>query len=288
MSSQEGSAKIEKFREVPYVLVFDVDGVLTDPKGKKNTRPEIFSQIISQLKKGEPVALNTGRSISWMQQRVISPLLAEVEDKTILRNFLAVGEKGGAWITYSQEGLPQEFTDGTICIPHDLQNKVRVLIQSQFPGLMFYDESKLTMISTEMLDGANLEEYHSEQQILTKKLKELIKQHDLGNQLEVDPTTIATDIQNKHVGKDFAARRILEWVNSLRISPNLFITLGDSKSDVPMAREIYDQGHSVSFVFVGKEEDAKYIKRLELPFTVEFTNQQYENGTLEYLQKLAA
>lgn len=288
MDKKKASSQPENLKDVSYILVFDVDGVLTDPKDKKNTKPEIFSLIINQLKKGEPVALNTGRSLSWMQQRVIGPLLTEVEDKTILRNFLAVGEKGGAWITYSQDGLPQEFTDGTISVPQDLQNKVRVLIQNQFSHLMFYDESKRTMISTEMLDGADLDKYRLEQTILTAKLLDIIQQLGLDDRLEVDPTTIATDIQNKHVGKDFAARRILKWVDSLQVRPNLFITLGDSKSDVPMAQEIYDQGHAVNFIFVGKKKDAKDIKRLKLPFKVEFTKQQYENGTLEYLQKLAA
>ena len=270
-------------KTIEHAWLFDVDGVITNPEQKKVTEPAILDEIAKRLKTQEPVALVTGRSIDFMRERVIDPLIERVGDSSLLQNFLAMGEKGGVWITYDQGGSPQEHVDENISVPKTLQDEVRRLIHDEFSNLMFYDESKKTMISTEMHDGTNLEDYHAQQKILNQKLEELVKEHGLEESLEVDPTTIATDIQNKHVGKDFAARRVLAWLKERGIKPAQFITMGDSKSDVPMAQEIYDQGVPVTFVFVGKESDRADIERRNLPFPVTFTKAQYEKGTLEYL-----
>lgn len=270
-------------KTIEHAWLFDVDGVITNPEQKRITEPRIFDEIVKRLTNGEPVALVTGRSIDFMRQRVIEPLIERTENLGLLQNFLAMGEKGGVWITYGQEGEPQEHIDENISVPQSLQDEVRKLIESEFSDLMFYDESKKTMISTEMIDGSNLEEYHARQKILDQKLEELIRKHRLEDKLEVDPTTIALDIQNKHVGKDFAARRVLAWLKEKGVKPTQVITIGDSKSDVPMAQEIYDQGLPVMFIFVGKEVDRADIQSRNLPFPVTFTQNKYEKGTVEYL-----
>lgn len=273
--------EIEKIVETAWL--FDVDGVITNPEQKRVTEPRILDEIIKKLESGEPVALVTGRSIDFMHQRVIEPLKAKVSDLAILQNFLAMGEKGGVWITYDQQGNPQEHIDENISIPQDLQNEARKIIEDEFSDLMFYDESKKTMISTEMIDDTRLEDYHARQKVLNEKLEELVEKHSLGESLEIDPTTIATDVQNKHVGKDFAARRVLTWLKEKNIKPAQFIAMGDSKSDVPMAQEIHNQGLPVTFVFVGQAADRKYIESQNLPFPVTFSQNNYEKGTLEYL-----
>lgn len=269
-------------REPLHAWLFDVDGVITNPEQKRITEPQILDEIIKRLQAGEPVALVTGRSIDFMQDRVIGPLRDKINDPSLLQNFLAMGEKGGVWVTY-ENGEPQEHVDNGISVPQDLQDQVRKLIQDQFSDLMFFDETKKTMISTEMKDGTNLGDYHARQQVLDQKLEELVTSHGLSDELEVDLTTIATDIQNKHVGKDFAARRVLAWLKEKGIKPQNFVAMGDSKSDVPMAQEIHSQGLPVLLTFVGKEDDRKYIQGLNLPFPVKFTDALYEKGTLEYL-----
>ena len=270
-------------KPVNHAWLFDVDGVITNPEQKRVTEPRIIDEIVKRLESGEPVALVTGRSIDFMRERVIDPLIQRVGDLSLLQNFLAMGEKGGVWVTYNQDGEPQEHIDENISVPRQLQDEVRKLIEQEFSDLMFYDESKKTMISTEMIDGTKLKDYHQRQKMLNQKLEELVRQHGLQDRLEVDPTTIATDIQNKHVGKDFAAKRVLTWLAERKIKPAQFITIGDSKSDLPMAQEIHNQGLLVIFVFVGKDADRKYIESQNLPFPVTFTKNQYEKGTLQYL-----
>ena len=273
----------ETMKTVDYMLIFDVDGVITNPQEKKVTQPEILDQIIKRLEKGEPVALNTGRSIEWMRDRILKPLAEKITDKKLLKNFLAVGEKGGTWAEFDEEGNIVENKDDSISVPANLQDKVRAIIENEFPDSMFFDESKLTMISTEMKDGHPLEDYREKQKTLTEKLKSLVSEDKLDDKFKVDPTTIAVDVENIHVGKHFAVRRIIEWVKNKGINPQRYIALGDSfKSDVPMAEEINSQNLPVEFVYVGNDK----IDISTFPFTIHQTKEKFENGTVEFLRSL--
>lgn len=263
--------------------IFDVDGVIINPSEKKVTEPEILDSIVRKLAVGEPVALNTGRSLVWIIDRVINPLLEKIKDKKILQNFLAVGEKGGTWITFTDDGEMQRHKDESISVSRSLRDKIRALIDSEFFESMFFDETKETAISTEMKDGYPVEEFTKQQQDLNKKLQELVDREGLAEKLKVDPTTIATDIENKYVGKGFSVKRIVEWVQSRGIKPKMFIAFGDSfRSDIPMAQEIYAQGLPIEFVYVGKEN----IDTSNFPFTIHQTQDKFEKGTLEFLKTL--
>lgn len=273
--------KPEQERTVNTVWIFDVDGVITNPSEKRITEPEILDQIVEKLESGEPVALNTGRSLAWIIDRVINPLLGKVKNKKSLQNFFAVGEKGGTWVKFDENRQLQQYRDKSISVPQALQEKVRKMINSELSESMFYDETKETMISTEMKDGYSVEEYTKQQQALNKKLQELIDQEGLAEKLKVDPTTIATDIENKRVGKGFAVKRAIEWLRNKAIKPQLYVTFGDSfSSDISMAQELHSQGLPVELVYVGKEN----IDSSAFPFTIHQTQAKFEKGTLEFLK----
>lgn len=280
MESMNKTAEQEKTVKTAWVL--DVDGVITNPQEKKVTEPKILDQIAKKLEAGEPVALNTGRSLIWIIDRVITSLLEKVQDKKSLRNFFASGEKGGAWITFDENGKMQHHKDESISVSQSLQDKVRALINSEFSESMFFDETKETMISTEMKDGYPVEEYAKHQKGLNAKLQELVDQENLTEELKVDPTTIATDIENKHVGKGFAVERIIGWLQEIGANPQRFIAFGDSfSSDIPMAEKLHSKNKKVEFVFVGKGE----IKQ-SYPFPIARPQGFFEKGTLEALRTL--
>lgn len=263
--------------------VFDVDGVITNPQEKKITEPEILEEIIKRLGKGEPVVLNTGRSIAWMKDRIQNPLTEKIKDKNILQNLLAVGEKGGTWLEFDNQNNLIEDKDDNISVPDNLKNEIRNLINNKYSDSMFYDESKLTMISTEMKDGHSLEDYKKNQEILCVELKALLADKNFRDKFKVDPTTIATDIENVFVGKHFAIKRILEWLKKKNIKPRRYITFGDSfKSDIPMAKELHLQKLPVEFVYVGEEK----ISAQAFPFVVHQTREKFEKGTLEFLESV--
>jgi len=271
-------------KTVDRMLIFDVDGVITDPQEKKITEPEILSFIVGRLEKGEPVALNTGRSLFWLINQVINPLLKIKRNKKSLQNFFASGEKGAVWLTINENGSIQQYKDSNISTPTFLQNQIRTLIKTKYSKSMFYDESKVgTLISVEMNDGYSIEEYKKEQKTLAKELQKILVENNLEKILKVDSTTIAVDIENKQVGKGFAINRILKWLEEKEIKPQQFITFGDSSSDIPMAEKLHKMNLKVKLVFVGEEGK---LKGKTYPFPVIFTKEVFEKGTLEFLRTL--
>jgi hydroxymethylpyrimidine pyrophosphatase-like HAD family hydrolase len=275
------NSKPEQERITKVAWIFDVDGVITDPSEKVITEPKILDYIVQKLEANEPVALNTGRSLVWMIDRVINPLLEKVNNKKSLKNFFASGEKGGTWITFDENGKMEHHKDETISVPKSLQNAIRNLINSEFSDAMFYDETKETMISTEMKDGYSVEDYTKQQNALTIKLQKLVVQEKLTENLKIDPTTIATDIENIHVGKGFAIERILKWLKENNIQPQKFITFGDSPSDLSMSEKLHEKGEVSEFVFVGKTKiDKSY------PFNIIQPKELFGKGAIEALESL--
>jgi hydroxymethylpyrimidine pyrophosphatase-like HAD family hydrolase len=262
--------------------IFDIDGVVTNPSKKKVSEPQILVHIANKLKNGEPVAFNTGRSTSWLIERVINPLLEMIEDKNVLQNFIAVSEKGGCWVTFDKDGTMQEHKDDSISVPESLRQQVKKLIDENYADSMFYDDSKQTMISTEMNDGLSIEEYKKDQNKLTVQLKKLLQQNNFSDKLKIDPTTIATDIENIHVGKDFATERILELLKKKGIKPKQFIAFGDSPSDIEMAEKLHERNLSFTFIFV---DDKGELKGREHPFPIVYTKSRFDQGTLEFLRE---
>lgn len=281
--ADEELSNSETMKTVDYILIFDVDGVITNPQEKRITEPEILDQIIKRLEKGEPVSLNTGRSLVWMVDRMINPLLEKVKDKKILKYFFASGEMGATWITFSEEGVMEYHKDDLISVPKSLQERVRKLIETKYSDSMFYDESKETMITTEMKDGYSVEKYKKFQDSQNQELRDLVQQENLSQEIIVDSTTIATNVENKYVGKGFAVKRIVEWLRNIRIKPQRYLAFGDSfRSDMPMAQEINLQGLPIEFVYVGKEN----VDSSAYTFTIHQTQAKFEKGTLEFLKNL--
>src|SRR3989344_2543991 len=86
--------------------IFDVDGVITDPEKKEVTNPQLFDELIKRLKKGEPVALATGRALEWVIKKIVNPLESRIKennsDISLLDNFYVSGEFGGSHLFYNK------------------------------------------------------------------------------------------------------------------------------------------------------------------------------------------
>jgi len=263
------------------VWIFDVDGVITHPSKKINTKPEILNHIIEKLKIDDTVALNTGRSLTWIKERVINLILAKIPDKTILKNLIAVGEMGGVWLTFDDNEKANEYIDNSLSIPKPLRDKIKELIKAKYSSSMFYDDTKKTMVSIEMNEGMSIDNYKKIQKLLINDLSQVIKESDLWQNLKIDTTTIASDVMNKHVGKGFAVHRIADWLKERNVNSRKVLAFGDSMSDLPMAEKFYELGFSIEFIFVGKNN---HLGKTEYPFPIYFTKSKYEKGTLEFLK----
>ncbi len=261
--------------------LFDVDGVLSDPETKQVTEAQLFDELLYLLENGNPVCLNTGRSLAWVETRVIDPLFEKIADKTSLSHFMLVGEKGGTWMTFDENGERKRERDESITVPAFLKYEIRSLVSETFAKSMFFDESKETMISVEMQDNFDLTAYHSEQQRLIGVLEALLSKHELETTLKIDPTIIATDIENSHVGKALGADRFLQFLDKKNLKPDAFFAFGDSNSDIEMADELAKRGQQITFIFVGNKEKMQGVSR---NYPLEFVS-GFSKGTLEYLTK---
>ena len=268
-------------RTVEHAWLFDVDGVITNPQEKKNTEPEIIEQIIRSLELGEPVALVTGRSTAWLKERVLAPILQKMVDKSKLPNLFVLAEKGGCSITFDEKGQPHETIDESLKVSQPLKREIEEVIKGQFASNMFVDQSKRTMITIEMEDRIELDDFKRDQGRFVKVLPSLLAKYNLYTQLRVDPTTIATDIEDKKVGKAYASSRVLGWLKERNVQPQGFVVVGDSQSDLDMAKEIDRNNFPVKFIYVGEPQR---LRTEDISFPVVTTKSRFEKGTLEYLR----
>ncbi len=151
---------------------------------------------------------------------------------------------------------------------------------------MFYDHSKLTMATVEMKTGLDIALFEQQQHAMVNDLNALINTHQLADQLKVDPTAIATDIENNHSGKDLGAQRMLEimFQNQSQSCPKYsYQCFGDSKSDIDMATHLHKQGLQVKFIYVGKTSMISQLTDLSAPFPIDYPTTLFDNGTLDYI-----
>ena len=268
---------------VPRAFILDCDGVLTDPVVKCVTKLDVFTALGERLDRGEVVTINTGRSIAWLiRNGIIDFVERSVRDKSNLERFMAVCEKGASWITFIG-GVIRTNIDKTITVPDAVREDVYDLIEERFRDCMFWDPTKLTMVSVEMIDGMPLDAFAKRQAELVAELEALLGSPDHAPlQLQIDATSIATDVQDRRAGKHLGARRIVEWLERRGLSPERFITVGDSQSDTAMAAELQD-AHNVNFVYVG---GPARLDTQALRCRVVQTAARFELGTLEYLSSL--
>lgn len=262
--------------------IFDVDGTVTNLEKEVVTEPQILDIIIKILKKDEPVAINTGRGINWVQETVLIPLENKAANRNILRNLFIVAESGGITAVFNQKGSLRIKINKSLKMPHDLDQKVRKLVQTKYSKTMRY-ESKKTMITTKIKEGTLVAEYSKGQLMLVKDLQKLIYISAKRDELMIDTSTIGTSVMHVTAGKDKGVELVLEWLLKNKIKPQKFITFGDSfSSDLPMAEKLHQKGKAVTFVYVGKEN----IDVSKYPFKIHLTEEKFEKGTLEYLQSL--
>jgi phosphoserine phosphatase len=261
--------------------LFDVDGVLTDPERKIVAEEALFDEILRRLRRDEPVGLNTGRSLDFIAKAVLAPLENRAEVPRLLAGMIAVGEKGGVWITYSATGAREEHVAAGVSVPHDLRAAVRTLVrQPRFSDCMFYDETKRTMISVELRHGKTVAEFEGPQRAFTAALQALLAAHPRGRELRIDPSRIATDVEHASMGKGRGAARFVALLDARGIRPERYACFGDSASDYAMLIELLRQGLRAEMIFVGER---RLLAGMDTRL-VTFMEQLCDKGTLSYLQ----
>jgi hydroxymethylpyrimidine pyrophosphatase-like HAD family hydrolase len=260
--------------------LFDIDGVLTDLHAKKVVEEKLFAELLMILKKGQLVCLNSGRSLPWIEDKVINPLQQKADDKTVFTNLFIVGEKGGIIAHFDHEGVLQKTQDRTKFLPSVLTMQVKKLVEEKYSDSMFFDPDKDTMISVEMQDDHLLSLFHKKQKEIVIDLQQLLADLGYDKLYKVDPSNISTDIERVEVGKGLGTLLFLQFLDSKEIVPDKFVTFGDSKSDFEMSDILWDNNDEVEMVYVGDQEKLGPIaRRYEITFI-----DGYSRAVLAYLQ----
>ena len=256
------------------VYVFDLDGVITNPQNSAVDGTAV-EHIYNLLQNDVYVAINTGRSYAWVDEHLVGTL-RDLGAQTYFDHLYVVCEKGGeslSWDGVDFSPQPSRFA----LSKQDIASCRQVFDDNQdLLSTMFWDDTKQTMATIEKLPQADLQEFHAQQTILVDKLANAFD----GQDVRVDGTTIATDVELPSAGKHAGAELIFEWVATHSDTQNSsFVCFGDSKSDYEMARYFASQGNQTTFVFVGKKEDE--IAEHDGVLLVR-TNAMYAEGTREY------
>jgi hydroxymethylpyrimidine pyrophosphatase-like HAD family hydrolase len=258
------------------VFVFDLDGVITRPTDS-SIDMDAVEYIYRLLENGTYVAVNTGRSFEWVASNFLSSL-EKMGGLSMPSHLFMVCEKGGdsiVWIDGKFQPQPSRFA-----LPTQAYEVARRIYEGNKTNLstMLWDASKATMATIEKRPEASLDEFRSEQQFLAAQLQNAFT----GQDVRVDYTTIAIDVELSEAGKHAGAELIYQWiVLQLGTAPKAFVSFGDSKSDYEMAKYFAQQQADSTFVFVGAKTETftedSGVKILK-------TKAAYAAGTREYFE----
>ena len=267
-------------KEPKFAWMLDVDGVITDTR-EKIADPEVINGLVGKLSSGEPVVLNTGRSLEFVKERVLKLIEEGIPDKKMLEGVCVVGEKGGTYGYYNDEGLWEEsINESLLGVGFELIQEEAKKICTETNGLLVLDDTKQTMVTLEMKDGGDTNEFANVQEKYTERLRKKLRGLSMSNTHQVDPTTIAIDVQSFAVGgKAEASVLLAELLEQKGIKPKEFICLGDSSSDTDMRRGLEDSGIYARYVDVGRADLTKEGGLMTI-----HTENNYTRGTANVLK----
>ena len=245
----------------PYGLLLDVDGPIASPV-TRTVPPRIIDDLLTLAAAGWPVVFNTGRSDAFIRQQVMEPMLAAGIPAGVL--FHAVCEKGASWFSFDANGAGEVSIDRDLALPQSFGDDIRDLVEEKYSGLMFFDETKLAMVSVEQSLDVSSADYLAGQAEFDADALDVLHSHDMGGSrlgrelpgsdgtigYRIDPTIISTDIESVRLGKDLGAERALALIEPLGPVPAVWRTVGDSRTDYAMADYLYGRGFDVAHVDV--------------------------------------
>jgi hypothetical protein len=291
-------------KDVIELAIFDIDGPVTDPQSRRIEQFEILDLTLDFITERGYVAYNTGRASVVACQRVILPLLARalargINPGIVSRRIAIVAEKGGVTSFWDDElGQWNHRIDPAAKVPADLRNEVVGLLRCdhEFQTYIFHDSDKETMVSVEMrheTPGSSpapvtVSVFKPVAERFAAQVRQLARDRRYDD-IEVDCTTIAVDVQCRGVGKDLGTRLAFGWLDSLGKRVERVHCFGDSRSDVAMAVEAHaimsrsfaNAGERVIYVNVGEKLP------IEGGFVVRSFPGRYWRGTIAYLRSLS-
>ncbi len=252
-------------------LLLDVDGPISSPITRTVSQPGLLESLVTLANSGVPIAFNTGRGDDFLVREVSGPLYAAgmCEDALVW----GIGEKGGTWFRL---GSPEQLVvDEDLIVPDDVRQKMQDLAEGEFSDLVFFDDSKRTMVSLEQRLDIPSDDFLARRAPLDEAVAQIvldagfdISWHgDISAELQaletdpaasgsrtnyrIDSSVLATDVEHSRTGKDIGARRFIDLLLEQGITPpQRWFTMGDSRSDYKMTDWLHAHGFTASHVDV--------------------------------------
>ncbi len=259
----------------PLGLLLDVDGPIASPVTRTIATPSIVSDLILLAGANVPIAFITGRSADFIRTEVVAPLVAAGLPQNL--RMYGVCEKGAVWFPISPAGMGDVVIDRSVALPQAVVDEIRALVADLFSDTMFFDATKQAMISVEQRTDVDHETYAAAQHAFNEAAFAVVARHGLGVRygdrehpaddgrvpFRLDPTIISTDIESVTLDKDHGARRALEFFAESGSLPEVWRSVGDSRSDYLMADHLHGAGYDVAHVDVRPSDGI-----LERPYPV--------------------
>ncbi len=243
-------------------ILLDVDGPVSSPD-TRTVDPPLLGDLAALLAAGIPIALNTGRSVAFVAEKILGPLTGA--GLSAAARLHAVCEKGGSWTSAGPAGVGAARIDPELRVPDLCRDLLEALTRDAYGDAMFVDRTKQVMATVEARTDVPNERYLSRQGSFDADLLAGLRAAGLGVRLgddrfpdargrtpwRIDPSVIATDVESADSGKALGARRALALLADDGPLPRTWHTVGDSRSDYAMADQLHDLGYAVTHVDVG-------------------------------------
>lgn len=259
----------------PLGLLLDVDGPIASPVTRTIATPSIVADLVTLAAADVPIAFITGRSAAFIREQVVAPLLAAGLPDGV--RMYGVCEKGAVWFPITSHGMGEIVVDETVALPDSIVGEVRTLVADRFADTMFFDETKLAMISVEQRTDVEHAAFVADQPAFNEAVFSMLVAHGLGVRFgdrevpdaaglvpfRIDPTIISTDVESVTLDKDHGAERALAFFAESGPLPTVWRSVGDSRSDYLMADHLHSAGYDVAHVDVRPADGV-----LERPYPV--------------------
>lgn len=255
--------------------MLDVDGPIASPETRTIAIPEITADLVSLAAAGIPISFITGRSEHFITHEVVAPLVAGGLPKGV--RMFGVCEKGAVWFTIDERGRGDVSVDTTVALPAPVVAALKELVEKDFSDAMFFDQTKLAMVSVEQRTDVASDFYAQRQSQFEAAAFELMVEHGVGVRhgeresadatgavpFRIDTTIISTDIESVTLDKNHAAERALNFFAESGPLPRLWRSVGDSRGDYLMADHLHEAGFDAAHVDVRPSDGV-----LERPYPV--------------------
>ncbi|GAB3126309.1 hypothetical protein [Glaciibacter psychrotolerans] len=246
----------------PLGLLLDVDGPIASPVTRTVATPSIIDDLILLAGANVPIAFITGRSSAFIREEVIAPLVAAGLPANL--RMYGVCEKGAVWFPITAEGMGDTVIDDTVALPQAVVDDLRTLVETRFGDTMFFDETKQAMVSVEQRTDVDHASFIAAQPAFNQAAFDIVSRHGLGVRygdderpdatgavpFRLDPTIISTDVESITLDKDHGAKRALAFFAESGPLPDVWRSVGDSRSDYLMADHLHAAGYDVAHVDV--------------------------------------